>query len=144
MPIYRIKRKSILGFRIYVVIGGFSLLAAALLRGSSVHLSSVLKALSAPYDDIFGHISFRGGLLDASSNLYWRICLSVGQCLSFCCDFVKNNGKQQIKAKGIPSISFVTQNTIILFNHEDTLLALFALIILRSNALYMISEPFDI
>ena len=36
LPIYRIKRKGIQGLRIYVVIGGFSLLADALLRGSSV------------------------------------------------------------------------------------------------------------
>ena len=36
LPLYRIKRKSILGLKIYVVIGGFSLLADALLQGSSV------------------------------------------------------------------------------------------------------------
>ena len=34
LPLYRIKRKSILGLKIYVVIGGFSLLADALLQGS--------------------------------------------------------------------------------------------------------------
>ena len=48
----------------------------------SMRPPSALKALSAHSDDIFGHISFRGGLLDASSNLYERICPkcpSVGQ-----------------------------------------------------------------
>ena len=43
LPIYRIKRKSIKGLRIYVVIGGFSLLADALLRGSSVLSLSRIK-----------------------------------------------------------------------------------------------------
>ena len=36
LPIYRVKRNRIKGLRIYVVIGGFSLLADALLRGSSL------------------------------------------------------------------------------------------------------------
>ena len=36
LPIHRIKRKNIQGLKIYIAIGGFSLLADALLRGSTV------------------------------------------------------------------------------------------------------------
>ena len=48
LPLYRIKRKSILELKIYVVIGGFSLLADALLQGSSV----LAETFSRTFDQV--------------------------------------------------------------------------------------------
>ncbi len=41
LPIYRIKRKNIKGTKIHIVIGGFFLLADAILRGSSVYTITI-------------------------------------------------------------------------------------------------------
>ncbi len=72
LPIYRIKRKSISGLRIFVVIGGFSLLANALLLGSSVYSYHVTV-----YKSLYPHADFAKSqmVLDNDIGLYMDICL---------------------------------------------------------------------